>query len=136
MAVSCPSNKNYKDLAVSIRDWAEKDINKKYFRNAYEAAFKIVESEFGGMSLKLLKHNPELSAGQVGSFKSRLRELTNNIRRGSVESNWAELFIRPSSGFAKKDPVIGNLLRNMQNSGFHFRVNEMRDKTLFKSLLK
>jgi len=135
MPVSCPSNKNYKDLVVSLRDWAEKDINKKYFRDAYEAAYKIVESEFGGMNLKLLKHNPELSSGQVGSFKSRLRELTNNIRRGSVESNFAELFIRPSSGFAKKDPVIGNLLRNMQNSGFHFRANEMKDKTLFKSLL-
>jgi hypothetical protein len=136
MAVSCPSNKNYKELVESLRDWAEKDINKRYFRDSYEAGFKIVESEFGGMSLEWLKHNPELSAGQVGSFKSRLRELTRNVRRGSVERNWAELFIRPSSGFAKKDPVIGRLLRNMQGSGFHFRANEMRDKTLFKSLLK
>ena len=29
MALSCPSNKNFKDLAQSIKDWAEQDINKR-----------------------------------------------------------------------------------------------------------
>jgi len=136
MAVSCPTNKNFKDLVQSIKDWSEQDINKRYFSDAYTAAFKVAESEFNGISIDWLRHNPELSAGQVGSFKARLRELTNNIRRGTIESNFAELFFRTGTGFAKKDPVIGDLLRNMQKSGFAFRANEVRDKTLFKDLLK
>ena len=136
MATVCPSNKNYKDLLISIKEWSEQDINKKYFKDSHEAAFKLVESEFNGISLKLLKHNPELTAGQVGSFKGRLRELTNNIRRGSLEANFAELFFRTGTGFAKKDPIVGDLLRKMQRSGFQFRANELRDKTLFKDILK
>ena len=58
MATVCPSNKNYKDLLISIKEWSEQDINKKYFKDSHEAAFKLVESEFNGISLKLLKHNP------------------------------------------------------------------------------
>jgi len=135
MARSCPTNDNYYTLIKSIKDWSQKELNKNYFADAYEAAFKLVESEFG-MSIKTLENNPELTAGQVGAFKARLRNLSNNVRRGSVEANYAELFFRPGSGFGKKDPVIGTLLRDMQRSGFQFRSNEMRDKTLQKSLLE
>jgi hypothetical protein len=135
MNITCPANKNFIDLAKSIKEWSNQDINKNYFNDPVEAAFKLVESEFNGISLKWLQHNPELTAGQVGSFKARLRELTNNIRRGSVENNYAELFFRPGSGFGKKDPVIGTLLRKMQSSGFQFRANDLRDRTLMKSLL-
>ena len=90
MARACPTNRNFYDLVDAIHDWAESDINKNYFNDAYEAAFKMVETEFHGMSIKTLEHNPELSAGQVGSFKARLRELTQNIRNGSLETKWAE----------------------------------------------
>ena len=34
MAVSCPTNKNFKDLVQSIKDWSEQDINKRYFSDA------------------------------------------------------------------------------------------------------
>ena len=136
MSRACPTNRNFYDLVDAVHDWAESDINKKYFNDAYEAAFKMVESEFHGMSIKTLEHNPELSAGQVGSFKARLRELTQNIRNGSLSTKWAETWWRPATGFAAKDPVVGKLLKNMQRSGFHFRANEMRDTTLFQGIIE
>jgi len=136
MARACPTNRNFYDLVDSIHDWAESDVNKNFFNDAYEAAFKMIETEFHGMSIKTLEHNPELSAGQVGSFKARLRELTQNIRNGSLETKWAETWWRPATGFAAKDPVVGKLLKDMQRSGFHFRANEMRDTTLFHSILE
>ena len=136
MPRACPTNQNYYDLVREIKDWAESDINKKFFRDPYEAAFRMVESEFHGINIKLLEHNPDLSAGQVGSFKARLRELSGNIRNGSIQTKWLETWWRPSTGFAAKDPVVGKLLRGMQRSGFHFRANEMRDKTLFNGILQ
>ena len=135
MARACPTNKNFQELIRGIKKWAESDINRDYFSDPYEAAFKMVETEFHGMDIKTLEHNPELSAGQVGSYKSRLRELSNNIRNGSLETKWLETWWRPATGFAAKDPVVGQLLKDMQRSGFHFRANEMRDTTLFNGIL-
>ena len=36
----------------------------------------------------------------------------------------------------KKDPVVGSVLRNMQRSGFYFRANELRDKSIVNSLFR
>ena len=53
MARACPTNQNYYDLVDEIYKWAESDINRKFFRDPYEAAFRMVESEFHGINIKL-----------------------------------------------------------------------------------
>ena len=59
MARACPTNKNFQELIRGIKKWAESDINRDYFSDPYEAAFKMVETEFHGMDNKTLEHNPE-----------------------------------------------------------------------------
>jgi|ETNvirenome_6_85_1030632.scaffolds.fasta_scaffold07050_2 hypothetical protein len=134
MPVNCTLvSKHYKDLLGEIEKWSESNKSRSYFKDPYEAAFKLVETEFN-MDLNTLKYNPEITAGQVGSFRSRLRELTRNIDNGKMANTWASTFWQ-SSKYGKKDPVVGNVLNKMGMSGFHFRANEARDTTLFQAVL-
>ena len=133
MANSCSLiSSHYKNLLDEIDKWSETGKAKSYFKDPYEAAFKLIETEFN-MDIETLRHNPDITAGQVSSYKGRLREIIGSIERGTLDSKFAQVFWQ-SSKFGKKDPVVGNVLNKMGRSGFYFRANEVRDKTLFKAV--
>ena len=134
-AIDCSIvNKHFYDILKEIKDWSDLNKNKKYFKDPYEAAVRLVETEFG-TTLELLQNNQDLTAGQTSSFRARLRELTRSVENGSIDNKFAQLFWQ-TSHIGKKDPVVGSVLGNMQRSGYFFRGHELRDRSLVKSLFE
>ena len=136
-SINCAGiNPNFKKLVQGIDDWGSKSSVKSYLRDPYEAAFKLVETEFF-VPLKHLMYIPKegLTPGQVESFKARLSELTQSIEKGQLDSDFATWFWQTSK-YGKKDPVIGSLLGNMQKTSFRFRANELETKMLSKDFFK
>ena len=134
MAINCSlTSGKYKEVLNIITDWAGKARNKSHFKDPYEAAIRILETETMA-KFEEIKHLP-LTAGQVGSFGARLRELTRNVESGSLDNKWAQTFWLPTTQQGKKDPVVGSILMQMQHSSFIFRHNELRDRNLAKDIL-
>ena len=134
MAINCSlTSGKYKEVLNIITDWAGTARNKSYFKDPYEAAIRILETETMA-KFEEIKHLP-LTAGQVGSFGARLRELTRNVESGSLDNKWAQTFWLPTTQQGKKDPVVGSILMQMQHSSFIFRHNELRDRNLAKDIL-
>ena len=133
MAINCSlTSGKYKELLKEITDWSEKATTRSYFKDPYAAAIRIAESETMA-KFNEIKHLP-LTAGQVGSFKARLKELSRNVETGSLDSKFAQFFWQ-TSHLGKKDPIIGSILKNMQYSSFVFRNNELNDRNLAKDIL-
>ena len=122
----------YKELLDEITTWSEKATTRSYFKDPYAAAIKLAESETMA-KFKEIKHMP-LTAGQLGSFKARLKELSRSVENGSLDSKFAQFFWQ-SSHLGKKDPIVGSILKNMQYSSFVFRNNELNDRNLAKDIL-
>ena len=73
MSLSCSlTSGKYKEVLELIKKWAGKARNKSYFKDPYEAAIRILETETMA-KFEEIKHLP-LTDGQVGSFGARLRE--------------------------------------------------------------
>ena len=125
--------KNYVEIAKSIDEWASKQSNRGMFKDPWEAGLRLVETEF--MFDFESAQNIPITDGQVGSFKSRLRELTRSVERGTIDSDFAKFFWQ-TSHYGKKDPVIGRLLNTMQRSSHTFRYNEHRDRSLSAAMFE
>ena len=133
MAINCSlTSGKYKEVLGIIKKWAGTARNKSHFKDPYEAAIRILETETMA-KFEEIKHLP-LTAGQVGSFDARLRELTRNVENGSLDNKWAQTFWMPTTQQGKKDPVIGSHLRQAQHSSFIFRYKELRDRNLGKDI--
>ena len=132
MAINCSlTSGKYKELLDEITSWSEKATSRSYFRDPYSAAIKLAESETMA-KFKEIKHMP-LTAGQIGSFKARLKELTKSVENGSLDSKFAQFFWQ-SSHLGKKEPIVGSLLTRMQYSSFNFRSNELNFNNLNKDI--
>ena len=125
--------KNYFEIANSIDKWAKKSSSKEMFKDPWEAALRLVETEF--MFDFESAANIPITNGQVGSFKVRLMELTDAIKRGTIDNKFAQFFWQ-TSHYGKKDPVIGKLLSTMQKSSHTFRYNENRDQSLSAAMFE
>ena len=118
MADSCQFvNKNVQSLIEGIEEWAGKNKTRFFFKDPYEAALKLVESEFGA-PLEDMIYNRDMTKGQVGSFKSRLGELNNMVEKGQMGNKFSQVFWQ-TSHMGKKDPIVGSVLRNMSRSTFY-----------------
>ena len=122
MPVACDLvTANFKSLMTGIKIWGDAERTKKLFNDPFEAAMKLVRTNFS-MDLKHLKYIQDLTPGQVKSFLARLEELTHKVKSGDLDNSFAKLFYQ-TSHYGPKDPVIGNLLNDMQSSQFKFYKN-------------
>ena len=124
--------KNFESLYSGIELWAESERTKKIFNDPYEAAAKLVKTNFN-MELKHLRYVSDLTEGQVKSYLARLTELTTKVKGEDLDNSFAK-FMYQSSHYGAKDPVVGNLLNDMQSSQFKFHANEVQDRTLIKGI--
>jgi len=134
-------NPNYKDLIDIIEDWALSEKTRGQMSDPYEAAFKLADTTFNIPDFELLKYDnaqERLTEGSLNNFRRRLEELNEGIDRGRLgggpSGGFSEFFWQ-SSRYGAKDPVVGKYLRDMQDSSFYFRKNELRDKTKFSKII-
>ena len=133
MAINCGLlSENFRALASGIKLWVDKESTKKIFNDPHEAAMKLIKTNFN-MELKHLRYVQDLTPGQVKSYLARLSELTTKVQGKDLDNSFAK-FMYQSSHYGPKDPVIGNLLNDMQSSQFKFQANEVQDKTLIKGI--
>ena len=134
MAVDCGLvSKEFKSLYEGIELWANKNSTKEIFNDPFEAALKLINSNFN-MELKTLRYIKDLTPGQVRGFLARLTELTGKVKHGDLDNNFAK-FMYQSGHYGPKDPVIGNLLNEMQKVQFNMRANEVADKSDLKFII-
>ena len=126
---------NARDLGKKIKKWAELPKVKATFRDPYEAAMKLVESEFLMPLGEIGLRNNDITKGQLRSYEHRLKELNTAITRGDLGNAFVTSFWQTSHQ-GKKDPVIGSVLRNMQRSDFYFREQSSTNKNLMQSMMK
>jgi hypothetical protein len=129
-------NPNYRELLNTIDQWSKSEKSRKQMKNPYEAAFRLAERDFL-IDIDYLKYdnNQEiLTKGRLNSFKKTLKNLNNKIDNGTLDGNFAQYFWQ-TSHYGKQDPVIGSYLKNMQNSSFTFRKNELRDRNSLKQIM-
>ena len=135
MADSCQFvNKNVQSLIEGIEEWAGKNKTRFFFKDPYEAALKLVESEFGA-PLEDMIYNRDMTKGQVGSFKSRLGELNNMVEKGQMGNKFSQVFWQ-TSHMGKKDPIVGSVLRNMSRSTFYQSEGTLRHGNIVKAMMK
>jgi len=138
MAVNCGIiNKHFLPLLQGIDKWAKSAHTRAGIKDPYEAAYRLGKRKFN-LDIKELMYdtnNEKLTEGSMNDFIKTLDNLNNNIDDGSMASKWAQFFWQ-SSKFGRQDPVVGDYLGDMQQSSFTFRKNEIRDRTLFKDILK
>ena len=133
MATNCGLlSKNFRALTSGIQLWVDSERTKKIFNDPHEAAMKLIKTNFN-MELKHLRYVGDLTEGQVKSYLARLSELTTKVKGEKLDTNFAQFFYQ-SSHYGPKDPVVGNLLNDMQSSQFKFHANEVQDRTLVKSI--
>ena len=133
MATNCGLlSKNFRALTSGIQLWADSERTKKIFNDPHEAAMKLIKTNFN-MELKHLRYVQDLTQGQVKSYLARLTELTSKVKGGDLDNSFAK-FMYQSSHYGAKDPVVGNLLNDMQASQFKFHANEVQDRTLIKGI--
>ena len=126
-------SKEFQTLYNGIESWAEKNSTRELFNDPYEAAFRLVESNFF-VSLDNLKYVRDLTPGKVKSYLARLTELTTKIQSGDLDNNFAK-FMWQGSHYGAKDPVIGRLLNDMQKTQFTNRANDVADKSDMKAII-
>jgi hypothetical protein len=129
-------NPHYKELLDTIDNWSKSNLSRKQMNNPYEAAFRLAERDFL-VELDTLKYDTNseiLTKGRLNGFKKTLKILNQNIKSGKLDSQFAQYFYQ-TSHYGAKDPVIGGYLKDMQNSSFHFRKNELRDRNRFKEII-
>ena len=129
-------NPHYEELLNSISKWAKKDKSRKQMKSPYEAAFRLAERDFL-IDLETLKYDTNqeiLTKGRLNGFKKTLEDLNTKIDSGKLDHEFGQFFYQ-TSHYGAKDPIIGGYLKEMQNSSFHFRKNEMRDKSRFKEIV-
>ena len=123
----------YKTLYKGIESWAEKNTTKQIFNDPYQAAFRLVESNFF-VGLDNLKYVRDLTPGRVKSYLARLTELTTKVKQGDLDNSFAK-FMYQSSHYGVKDPVIGKVLNDMQKTQFTNRSNDVSDKSDMKAVM-
>ena len=134
MAVDCGLvSKEFRSLYQGIELWTNKNSTKEIFNNPFEAALKLINSNFN-IELKHLRYIKDLTPGQVRGFLARLTELTGKVKHGDLDNNFAK-FMWQGSHYGPKDPVIGNLLNDMQKVQFNMRANEVADKSDMKFII-
>jgi len=134
-AVQCDIvNENFRNLVDGLEEWASSKKTKAFFKDPYNAALKLIESEFGA-PIEDMVYDRSMTAGQVSSYKSRLNELTNLVERGQIGNKFTQMFWQTSHQ-GKKDPVIGSLLRNMSRSSFFHKEGMLRHENLVKAMMK
>ena len=134
MAVQCGLvSKEFQTLYNGIESWAEKNSTRELFNDPYEAAFRLVESNFF-VSLDNLKYVRDLTPGKVKSYLARLTELTTKIQSGDLDNNFAK-FMWQGSHYGAKDPVVGRLLNDMQKTQFTNRANGVADNSDMKAFI-
>ena len=129
-------NPHYKELLDTIDNWSKSNLSRKQMNNPHEAAFRLAERDFL-VELDTLKYDTNseiLTKGRLNGFKKTLKLLNQNIKSGKLDSQFAQYFYQ-TSHYGVKDPVIGGYLKDMQNSSFHFRKNELRDRNRFKEII-
>ena len=129
-------NPHYEELLNTIDKWAKSSDSKKQMNNPYEAAFRLAERDFL-VELDTLKYDTNseiLTKGRLNGFKKTLSTLNKNIKSGKIDGQFAQYFYQ-TSHYGAKDPVIGGYLKDMQNSSFFFRKNELRDRNRFKEII-
>ena len=122
----------YKTLYKGIESWAEKNTTKQIFNDPYQAAFRLVESNFF-VGLDNLKYVRDLTPGRVKSYLARLTELTTKVKQGDLDNSFAK-FMYQSSHYGVKDPVIGKVLNDMQKTQFTNRSNDVSDNSDLKAM--
>jgi len=130
-------NPNYKKLLNGIDSWAQSKTSRKNLNNPYEAAFRMVYNNFE-LDLDILKYDNQqqiLTEGRVNGFIKELNNLNDKVDSGKIDGEYAQFFYQ-SSHYGPKDPVIGSYLKEMQNSSFFFRKNELRDRNRFKEIIQ
>lgn len=128
-------NPNYESLLTEINKWANSSKSKKQMGDPFEAAFRLAERDFL-VDLEYLKYDTNqeiLTKGRLNGFIKTLKGLNNNIDSGKLDSQFGQYFWQ-TSHYGSKDPVIGGYLKEMQNSSFFFRKNELRDRNRFKEI--
>ena len=134
MAVDCGLvSKEYRSLHEGIGLWAKKNSTKEIFNNPFEAALKLVNSNFN-IELNHLRYIKDLTPGQVRGFLARLTELTGKVKQGDLDNNFAKFFYQ-TGHYGPKDPVIGNLLNDMQKVQLNNRSSDVADKSDMKSIV-
>jgi len=134
MSVQCGLvSKEFRSLYSGINLWAKKNSTKEIFNDPFEAALKLVNSNFN-MELKHLRYIKDLTPGQVRGFLARLTELTGKVKQGDLDNNFAKFFYQ-TGHYGPKDPVIGNLLNDMQRVQFNMRSSEVADKSDMKFIV-
>jgi len=129
-------NPHYEELLNIVEDWAKSGISRKQMNNPYEAAFRLAERDFL-IDIENLKYDTNeeiLTKGRLNGFKKTLNNLNTAISSGKLDGQFAQYFYQ-TSHFGTKDPVIGGYLKEMQNSSFFFRKNELRDRNRFKEII-
>ena len=126
-------SKEFQTLYKGIESWAEKNSTRELFNDPYEAAFRLVESNFF-VSLDNLKYVRDLTPGKVKSYLARLTELTTKIQSGDLDNNFAK-FMWQGSHYGAKDPVVGRLLNDMQKTQFTNRANGVADNSDMKAFI-
>tara|TARA_R100001082_G_scaffold42170_1_gene22450 strand:- start:1248 stop:4007 length:2760 start_codon:yes stop_codon:yes gene_type:complete len=129
-------NPHYKELLDTIDNWSKSNLSRKQMNNPYEAAFRLAERDFL-VELDTLKYDTNseiLTKGRLNGFKKTLKTLNQNIKSGRLDGQFAQYFYQ-TSHYGAKDPVIGGYLKDMQNSSFFFRKNELRDRNRFKEII-
>ena len=135
MAVAGKCLINARNLGVAIEEWASLPKVKKTFRNPYEAAFRLVETEFLMPLNDIALREVDVTKGQVESFKLRLKQLNESIDRGKLGNSFATNMYQ-TSHYGKKDPIIGSVLRKSQRTEFYTKAAFTTNKTLMQQMMK
>jgi len=125
---------NASKMADEIEKWSNKSEVKNVIVNPYEAAFRLASTEFNMEFEDIALRSVDITKGQLSSFKGRLDDLIVDMNQNTLDRKFATTFWQ-TSHYAKKDPMIGSLLRNMQLSNFYFRAHESTDKIAMKTML-
>ena len=96
-----------------IDDWAKSEKTREYFRDGYDAAFKLLDTVFL-VDPETLTQVP-ITEGKIQVYKDRLNDLVKRAEKGTLANSFSTSLWQTSK-FAKKDPVIANLLGNMQRT--------------------
>ena len=137
MATECNLlNPHYKELLSTVEAWSKDPRTNKNLKNPLAAAFRLAERDFL-MNMEHLKYdiNKEvLTKGRLRGFKNTLNTLNDRIESGKLGTDFGTYFWQ-TSHYGRRDPVIGSYLKDMQQSSFFFRKNELRDRNRFKSVV-
>jgi len=105
---------------------------KKELLNPDEAFTGIVESEFR-MPVDFVAFRSDIGEGDIIGLRDRLNNLRDAANDGRLSSKMAGLFYTPES-FAKKDPLIRDLLDEYIHISHNSKAKDLEHKTMFKEI--